>query len=64
MTVEELIRELEKCDKKSKVGISVDVSTCEENAFWRIFCDAREVMHVAGHTSLLCDNAYPNWIHD
>lgn len=64
MKVKELIQELSCCDPESKVTVSVDVSTCEENADWRIFCNLRETMHVAGHTSLLCDGAFPNWTQD
>ena len=62
MTVQELIKQLEDLEDKSlNVEVSVDMSTCEDNADYRVYGDTLHVLNQGNFITIICENRKDNY---
>lgn len=62
MTINELITQLNDIeDKNLKIEVSVDMSTCDEDAGNRISADTLHLVNQGSFVTLICENGIKNY---
>lgn len=62
MTVQELIKQLEDLEDKSlSVEVSVDMSTCEDDADHRVYGEVLHVLNQGNFVTIICENGERNY---